>query len=117
MSGGGPASGTTRSVMREIDQELGRLTKWERVAATERELLLSARAALAGGREARRPRVSQAEVAAYLAQHPGSWPADIADALQVPATNVSSHLDRGRRTRYERRDDGWHLRSRVGSDN
>jgi hypothetical protein len=92
------------------------LQRWEMAAATERSLLLSARAALAGkagAGAAHRRRVSQDDVAAYLAEHPGSWPADIADALQVPATNVSTHLHRGRNTRFERREDGWYLRSSI----
>jgi hypothetical protein len=112
----GPLSGSARSVMREIDRELGRLEKWEMAAANERSLLLSARAALAGETgegPVRRRRVSQDDVAAYLAEHPGSWPADIAGALQVPATNVSTHLHRGRNTRFERREDGWYLRSSI----
>jgi DNA-directed RNA polymerase specialized sigma24 family protein len=110
---GGPVSGTARSVLREIDQELGRLTKWERAAAAERALLLSARAALAdeAGKPMRRGRVSREDVAAYLTEHPGRSPAEIAEALQVPATNVSTHLYRGRNTRYERREDGWYLRA------
>jgi hypothetical protein len=33
--------------------------------------------------------------------------------VQVPATNVSTHLYRGRHTRYERREDGWYLRSGI----
>lgn len=113
MNPSSPVGGAARSVMREIDQELNRLEKWERTVAGERRVLLSARAALARNAEprARRPRVSQEEVAAYLADHPGSWPGEIADALSVPATNVSAHLYRGRHGRYERREDGWHLRT------
>src|SRR6266566_3832399 len=112
MSAGGPLAGSARSVMREIEQELNRLDKWERAAAGERAVLLSARAVLAGDagpRIAPRRRVSQDEIARYLAAHPGSWPGEIADALDAPATNVSTHLDRGRHTRYERREDGWYL--------
>jgi hypothetical protein len=107
-------SGSARSVVREIDQELSRLHKYEKALAAERELLLSARAALVGpdgADPARRRRVSQDEVAAYLAEHPGCSPAQIADALQAGATNVSEHLHRSRRTRYERREDGWYIRA------
>jgi hypothetical protein len=103
MNGAGdPLSGSARSVLRQIDQELNRLDRWEMAAATERSLLLSARAALAGRARAgtaHRRRVSQDDVAAFLTEHPGSWPADIADALHVPATNVSTHLYRSRQTR------------------
>jgi DNA-directed RNA polymerase specialized sigma24 family protein len=109
----GPAGGSARSVVREIDHELNRLERWEKAAASERELLLSARAALAGnaGAERRRRRVSHDEIGTYLAAHPGSSPSQIADALRVPATNVSTHLYRGRHRRYEHREDGWHLRA------
>jgi hypothetical protein len=103
---------SARSVVREIDQELGRLDKRERALAAERERLLSARAALtgrSGAGPARGRRITQDDVAAHLAQHPGSWPADIAAALDVPVTNVSTHLYRGKRDRFERREDGWHL--------
>jgi hypothetical protein len=113
MNAGGPVGGTARSVLREIDHELNRLETWEKAAATERELLLSARAVLATktGPGASRRRVSRNEVTAYLADHPGSWPVDIAKALHVPPTNVSTHLYRGRHTRYEHREDGWYLRA------
>jgi len=102
--------------MREIDQELKRLDKWERAATGERAVLLSARAALAAGTGAHRGRVSQADVTSYLTDHPGSWPAQIADARQTSTTNVSNHLLRGRYTRYEHRGDGWYLRSGSGGE-
>ena len=114
MTGGGhPLGGSPARVVREIDQELSRLHRYEKAVAQERSLLLSARAALtreATAEPSRRRRVSQEDVTAYLQEHPGSWPAQIAQALQVPTTNVSTHLYRGRNTRYERREDGWHLR-------
>jgi hypothetical protein len=112
---GDPHGGSARGVVREIDQELSRLEKREKALAAERERLLSARAALtgkAGAGPARGRRISQDDVADYLVEHPGSWPADIAQALDVPVTNVSTHLYRGKRTRFERREDGW----RVSSD-
>ena len=99
--------------MREIDEELKRVHRCEQALASERELLLSVRAALSGSAAAgpvRRRRVSRHEVASYLAEHPGSWPGDIAEALHVPATNVFTHLYRGRNTRYERRSDGCRAR-------
>jgi hypothetical protein len=107
------ALSSSMGVIHEIDRELNRLEKCERVLASERQLLLSARAALAGeaamGR-ARRRRLSQHDIAAYLAEHPGATAAQIAETLHVPATNVSTHLYRGRHTRYERREDGGYLR-------
>jgi hypothetical protein len=106
----GPAP---RGVLREIDAELRRverrLAPYQRLQA-ERERLLTARAALTG--EGGRPagRVSQEQVAEYLREHPGSLPAQIASGLKVPVTNVSAHLYRGKRDRFERRKDGWHVK-------
>jgi len=116
MSAGGALAGSARSVIREIDNELNHLGRWEASGASERVLLLSARAVLATKVRAGsgRRRVSQEELSAYLAEHPGSWPAQIAEALQAPATNVSSHLHRGGNRPYERREDGWYLRSDNG---
>ena len=54
--------------------------------------------------------ISQDDVAAYLAEHPGSRPGDIALALGVSSGRVSAHLYRGKRTRFVSRGDGWHLR-------
>ncbi len=119
MNGRGPLGDSARGVVREIDQQLSRLEKRERELAVERERLLSARASLtgrAGAGPARGRRISQDDVAAYLAEHEGSWPADIAAALEVPVTNVSTHLYRGKSVRFERREDGWHLRSAGASD-
>ena len=104
----------------EIDAQLERVNRglsgYEGLVR-ERERLLAARAALTGERPgASKARTSQDEVAAYLSEHPGSWPADIATALGVPVTNVSAHLYRGKRDRFERRDDGWRVRSRAGTD-
>jgi hypothetical protein len=111
-----------RGVMREIDQELERINKglsgYESLLR-ERERLLAARAALAGegsSRSSERPRTSQDDVVAFLAEHPDSWPADIAKALGVPVTNVSAHLYRGKRTRFERGERGWRVRLAGGSD-
>ena len=106
----GPAA---RGVIRQIDEQLqrieGRLAGYEDLLG-ERDRLLAARAALIGagpaGKSARR--VSADELAAYLAEHPGRLPAQIAADLGVPVTNVSQHLYRGKNTRFERRQDGWH---------
>lgn len=111
----GPPVDSARSVLRQIDLELSRLDKLEKAAAAQRELLLSARAALTGngsaGPSLRRP-VTQSEVATYLREHPGCSAAEIAEALQAAGTRVSTHLHRGRNTRYESRANGWYLRSR-----
>lgn len=109
-----PRMGAVASALRGIDAELERLDELERAAARERVLLVAARDALLGeaaGRHTRRRRVAREEITAYLVEHPGSWPAEIAEALDAPSTNVSTHLYRGRDTRYERREDGWYVRS------
>jgi DNA-directed RNA polymerase specialized sigma24 family protein len=106
-----------RGVVAEIDGELERVDRqlkdYEELLS-ERRRLLAARAALTGEREATlgapgKRRISQDEVAAYLAAHPDSWPAEIARALGVPVTNVSGHLHRGKETRFLRGGSGWRL--------
>jgi DNA-directed RNA polymerase specialized sigma24 family protein len=121
MSGDGDRrAGPARGVVREIDERLrridARLSAHDELLA-ERGRLLAARAALTGRaavRAAPAKRVSQDDVAAYLAEHPGSWPAEIAQALGVPVTNVSQHLYRGKRTRFARQENGWCIRSGRG---
>jgi hypothetical protein len=123
MSGSGaPLSKGARGVMREIDQQLERVNKglsgYEGLLR-ERERLLAARAALSATtpeQGAVRARTSQDDVAGYLAAHPDSWPAQIAAALGVPVTNVSAHLYRGKRTRFQRTVTGWRVRSDRGEE-
>jgi hypothetical protein len=101
-----------RGVVREIDEQLSRLDREERALGRERDRLLAARVALtgkAGGGPARGKRISQDDIAAFLAEHPGSLPAQIAEALGVPVTNVSAHLYRAKDRRFARKADGWHL--------
>lgn len=108
-----------RGVVHGIDEQLNRLNKEERALVAERERLLAARAALtgkAGAGPARGKRISQNDIASHLTEHPGSSPSQIADALGVPVTNVSTHLYRAKGVRFERRQDGWHLSSRAGGD-
>lgn len=106
-----PRRPASRGVIAQIDQELqrieGRLSGYEHLVS-ERNRLLAARAALTGTAKNTR-RISQEELAAYLREHPGSLPAQIAKDLQVPVTNISQHLYRGKGTRFVRRRDGWHL--------
>ena len=119
-SGRGAGRGA-RGVVHEIDQQLQRietgLSGYEPLLR-ERERLLAARAALTGEApaSAAKARISQDDVAAFLAEHPDSWPADIASALDVPVTNVSAHLYRGKATRFERTKNGWRLRLAGGSN-
>lgn len=115
-----PLGRGARAVVREIDQELERVNRglggYEELLR-ERDRLLAARAALTGtpARSAR-GRISQDDVAAFLVEHPGSWPAEIAEALGVPVTNVSAHLYRGKSTRFERGPSGWSVKLGGGSD-
>jgi hypothetical protein len=106
-------------VVREIDEQLTRLNKEEKTLVAERGRLLAAKAALTGRASvgpARGKRISQDDIAGYLRDHPGSLPAQVAEALGVPVTNVSAHLYRAKDTRFQRRGDGWHLLSRAGGD-
>jgi hypothetical protein len=107
----------SRSVLAQLDGRLAELDReLERAGElmAERRQLLAARAALTGERapvgSSLVRRVTQDEVATYLEQHPGSRAAGIARDLGVPLTNISQHLHRGRDTRFERREDGWHCR-------
>jgi hypothetical protein len=107
-----------RGVLAGIEDELarveGKLAGYDDLLV-ERRRLLAARAALTGERGetigvSEKRRISQDEVAAYLAEHPDSWPGEIARALGVPVTNVSAHLHRGKDTRFLRAGSGWQLR-------
>ncbi len=110
-----------RGVVRGIDEELERVNRglsgYDELLR-ERDRLLAARAALTGTptRGAARGRTSQDDIAAYLSEHPDSWPAEIAEALGVPVTNVSAHLYRGKSTRFERGANGWSVKLEGGSD-
>jgi hypothetical protein len=104
-------------VVAEIDLKLaaldGELARYQELLS-ERERLQAARAALLG--EPHTPgQISQGDVAEYLAGHPGSRAGEIAKALGVPLARVSSHLYRGKHTRFVNRPDGWHLRETQGS--
>jgi DNA-binding transcriptional ArsR family regulator len=101
----------SRGVVAEIDERLKSLE--EQIAVhegllAERDRLRAARATLLG--EGPPGRVSQDDVAAYLAEHPGSRPGEIAQALGVAPGTVSAHLYRAKRTRFLSRPDGWYLR-------
>jgi DNA-directed RNA polymerase specialized sigma24 family protein len=107
----------SRGVVAEIDEQLaaldGELARYEQLVA-DRERLVAARAALLG-EDQPAAQISWQDVAAYLAQHPGSRAGEIASALGVPLARVSSHLYRGKRTRFVSRADGWHVRE-TGAD-
>ena len=115
----GKGSGSSRAVLREIDERLavldGELAALHQLAE-ERARLVAAREALTGkpkqtaqADEVPR-RLTRDEIADYLRTHPGSKAGTIARAFEVPLTNVSQHLYRGKRGLFEARGDGWHLR-------
>jgi hypothetical protein len=96
----------TLGVRRQLDRDIKRLN-------TERDRLLAARAALDGEavipREKPR-RFSQEDVAAYLAEHPGSTYTEIADGLGASPINVAAHLSRGQKAARFRNSAGkWSL--------
>jgi DNA-binding transcriptional ArsR family regulator len=113
-------------VLREIDERLavldGELAALQQLAE-ERARLVAARAALTGEPvqavqaqavpaqpDAVTRRLTRDEIADYLREHPGSRAGAIARAFEVPLTNVSQHLYRGKRGVFEARGDGWYLR-------
>jgi DNA-directed RNA polymerase specialized sigma24 family protein len=109
----GAIGGASRGVVAEIDERLKsldeQLASHEELVA-ERERLRAARATVLG--EGPAGQISQDDVAAYLAEHPGSRPGEIAEALGVSSGRVSAHLYRAKATRFVSRSDGWYLRGR-----
>ncbi len=107
----GVIGGASRGVVAEIDERLksldAQLAAHEDLVA-ERERLRAARATLLG--ESPTGQITQDQVAAYLAEHPGSRPRQIAQALGVSSGRVSAHLYRAKSTRFLSRSDGWYLR-------
>lgn len=105
----------SRGVLAQIDARLAELDTELAMAnelLAERRRLLSAKATLTGERTGSGGlvrRITQDQVAGYLAERPGARATEIAGALGVPLTTVSQHLHRGKDTRFQRRDDGWHL--------
>jgi hypothetical protein len=102
----------SRGVVAEIDRKLAalddELARYQQLLS-ERERLRAARSALLG--ESQTPgQITQGDVAEYLAGHPGSRAGEIAKGLGVPLARVSSHLYRGKHTRFVNRPDGWRLR-------
>lgn len=90
--------------LRELDEQLRPYDE----LVEKRRRLTGALAALDGG-TASKKRVRRQEVAAHLAAHPGSMPAEIAAALEVPRANVQAHLVRNEGTVFERHEDGWRV--------
>ena len=105
----------SRGVIAEIDERLksleAQLASHEQLLA-ERNRLRAARSTLLG--ETHTGQITQDDIAAYLAGHPGARPGQIADALGVTAGRVSAHLYRAKTTRFMSRSDGWYLREKPG---
>src|SRR5580704_14440928 len=102
----------SRGVVADIEKQLavldGELARYEDLLS-ERERLQAARAALLGEKTTV-AQITQGDVAEYLAGHPGSRAGEIAEGLGVTLARVSSHLYRGKHTRFVSRADGWHIR-------
>jgi DNA-directed RNA polymerase specialized sigma24 family protein len=102
----------SRGVVADIEKKLAvldsELARYEELRC-ERERLQAARAALLGEKTTA-AQITQGDVANYLAEHPGSRAGEIAKGLGVPLARVSSHLYRGKHTRFVSRAEGWHLR-------
>jgi len=90
--------------LNEVDEQLEPYNE----LVQKQERLSSALAALDGGKGLKK-RLSWEQVAGYVAAHPGSMPAEIAAAFEVPTTNVQSHLLRNEGTIFEKRKDGWYV--------
>ena len=93
-------------VRRQLDRDINRLDD-------ERARLIAARAALDGEavipREKPR-RFSQDDIAAYLAEHPGSTYTEIAQGLNASPINVAAHLSRGQKgARFRNTAGKWSL--------
>lgn len=103
--------GASRGVIKELDARLSQLD--EQLAAheellAERDRLRRARATLTG--ESPLGQISREDVAAYLEEHPGAKPGEIASALGVASATVSAHLFRGKGSRFVSRGGEWFLR-------
>jgi hypothetical protein len=88
--------------LNEVDEQLEPYKE----LVEKQERLSSALAVLDGGKSIKK-RVKWEQIAEYVAEHPGSKPAAIAAALEVPTTNAQSHLLRNEGTVFKRVGDGW----------
>jgi hypothetical protein len=105
-----------RALVRDLDdriKDVDRQLAEREQLRIERRRLLQARASLLGepkpGSSSGAPRVSQEQVADYLAQHGPAKASAIAEHFGVPLGNISTHLYRGKGTRFENTRDGWQL--------
>jgi hypothetical protein len=98
-----PARAAITQQLRELDEQLEPYDE----LVERRARLTSALAALDGGTTSKK-RVRRHDVAVYVAAHPGSMPAEIAAALEVPRANVQAHLVRNEGTLFQN-NNGWHV--------
>jgi len=91
----------SRGIKAQIENEIAELDR-------ERARLVAARSAL----ERDTPkRFSQDDIAAYLAEHPGSTYIEIADGLGTLARNIAAHLNRGKAAgRFQTESGKWSLK-------
>ena len=90
----------SRGLKAQIDREIKALDR-------ERARLVSARAELDRDKPLR---ISQDDVAAYLAEHPGCTYIEIANGLGTLPRNIAAHLNRGRSAGRFQTDGGkWSL--------
>lgn len=79
----------------------------------KRDRLRSAQRALLGGNKITGEggsRLTQEEIVAYLGENPGARPVDIAKHFDVPQPTISSHLYRGKDSRFLTKDKRWYNR-------
>jgi hypothetical protein len=103
-----------QGILAQIDSRLSEIEsqlEGHRALLAERDRLVRARSTLLG--EPPAAKVSQEDVGAYLAEHPGARPAQIAGALGVASGTVSAHLFRGKRSRFVSRGGEWYVREQV----
>jgi hypothetical protein len=95
-----PPKRPSRGLKAQIDREIKHLDR-------ERDRLVAAREALERNKARR---ISQDEVAAYLAEHPGSPYLKVADGLGASPPNIAMHLNRGKAAGRFRNNEGkWSL--------
>lgn len=103
-----PARRALTQQLERVDQELRPYNE----LVERRERLANALAALdapSQSGQAPKKRVRLHEVAAYVAEHPGVMPAEVAAALEVPRPNIQAHFVRNEGTVFEKDAEGWRV--------
>jgi CRP-like cAMP-binding protein len=105
------SAGGSRGVLGEIESRLAQVEReleGHKELLAERERLVRARAAMTG--EPNVKQITQEDVAAFLAEHPGAKAGEIAEGLGVSSGRVSAHLFRGKHDRFISRKGSWYVR-------